>query len=421
VFARFRFVHAADLHLDTPFEGIGRASPEVAARLREASLEAWDGLVALAIEREAAFVLVAGDIYDGADRGVRAQLRFHRGLERLAAGGVRVFIVHGNHDPLDGWSAIRSWPEGVTVFGCDRVESVPVTKGPATIATVHGISYPRRDVRENLALGFSRGGAPGFNIGLLHCNAGANPRHAPYSACTVDDLRQAGLDYWALGHVHEHDVLARDPLVVYPGTLQGRSSHAFDLGPKGALLVQVGSHGVEDLELVALDRVRFVGGEVDVASAEDLPALERALLAWRDRVRDLNAGRGLILRAVLAGRGPVRAHLDRHGVLRDLVQALREREEGVQPFVWWDAIADRSSAARDLDAVAAREDFPAELLRAGRRLREQPDALASAVEGQREALVRAGAHRWLGEIDPDERLALLDAATVTALDLVSDD
>lgn len=106
----FRFVHAADLHLDTPFEGIGRVAPQIAEALRDASLNAWDALVRLTIDRDAAFLLLAGDIYDGAERGVRAQLRFVRGLERLAEHRIQTFIVHGNHDPLDGWSAIRKWP-----------------------------------------------------------------------------------------------------------------------------------------------------------------------------------------------------------------------------------------------------------------------------------------------------------------------
>ena len=121
---RFNFVHAADLHLDTPFEGLGRVRPDLAARLRDASLEAFDTLIDLTLGRGAEFLLLAGDVYDGADRGLRAQLRFLRGLKRLATDGVKVFVVHGNHDPLDGWSAIREWPPNVTVFGADGVHEI---------------------------------------------------------------------------------------------------------------------------------------------------------------------------------------------------------------------------------------------------------------------------------------------------------
>src|SRR6478672_4357074 len=112
---KFRFVHSADLHLDTPFAAIGRVAPEIAGRLRDASLEAFDALVAMAIEREASFVVLAGDMYDESDRGVRGQLRFLRGVERLGERDIPVFVAHGNHDPLDGWSAMRRTPANLTV------------------------------------------------------------------------------------------------------------------------------------------------------------------------------------------------------------------------------------------------------------------------------------------------------------------
>src|SRR5262245_51374847 len=124
----FRFVHAADLHLDTPFEGLARTSPEVGAALRDASLQAFDALVELTLREDAAFLVIAGDVYDGAERGVRAQLRFLGGLRRLSEAGVQVLVTHGNHDPLDGWSAIREWPAGVHVFSPEVVEQVPVER-----------------------------------------------------------------------------------------------------------------------------------------------------------------------------------------------------------------------------------------------------------------------------------------------------
>ena len=124
----FSFVHAADLHLDTPFKGIGSTAPHVAEQLREASLAAFDSLVELCLERRVAFLVVAGDIYDGPERGLRAQLRFRDGLARLSSAGISSFVVHGNHDPVEtGWSALGGpWPERVTVFGTGTVKAVPV-------------------------------------------------------------------------------------------------------------------------------------------------------------------------------------------------------------------------------------------------------------------------------------------------------
>ena len=175
---RFCFIHAADLHLDAPFAAIGRAAPEIADRLRDASLEAFGRLVALAIDRQAAFVVFAGDIYDNSDRGVRAQLRFVRGVEQMGAHGILVFVAHGNHDPLDGWSAVlASLPDNLVVFGSEAVERHTIGPEGDPLAHLYGISYGQRDVTANLALRFKRNQSPGLHIGVLHCNVGGQQEY----------------------------------------------------------------------------------------------------------------------------------------------------------------------------------------------------------------------------------------------------
>ena len=137
---RFRFLHAADLHLDTPFTGMRRVDASLVATLRDATTRAFDNLVKAALEHSVAFVVIAGDIYDGPERGVRAQLAFRNGLDRLAQAGIPSFVVHGNHDPVEGgWSAVRKWPAGVTVFGPESVATVPVERDGQTLALIHGI------------------------------------------------------------------------------------------------------------------------------------------------------------------------------------------------------------------------------------------------------------------------------------------
>ena len=122
---RFSFIHAADLHLDTPFSGLHRVDARLAGMLRDATTKAFENLVASALDHKVAFVLIAGDVYDGPQRGVRAQLSFRNGLERLVGAGIQCFVIYGNHDPIEeGWSAVRTWPAGVTVFGADEVPSI---------------------------------------------------------------------------------------------------------------------------------------------------------------------------------------------------------------------------------------------------------------------------------------------------------
>lgn len=405
----FRFVHAADLHLDTPFQGIAGPAPGVVQALQEASLQAWDNLVTLTIESEAAFLLIAGDIYDGADRGVRAQLRFLDGLRRLSAAGVETFVVHGNHDPLDGWSAVKEWPGGVTVFGSDAVESVATRVGRQTVH-VHGISYRTRDVQDNLAKGFKRSRAKSLNIGLLHANVGGNAEHASYAPCSLTDLDAAGMDYWALGHIHKQQFLREGgPWVAYSGDTQGRSPKPSETGPKGALVVDVSGSTIDSVRFEPVDVVRFVTCTVDVHDVADVPALQSRLVESVDELRRANAERSLLVRVVLEGRGPVASDLHREGAVADLCGELRAGYEGLDPFVWVESIKDRSRGGLDLGALRERDDFSAELLSLADGLAADSDAMAAFVEGAGGMLGRPGqVERALRDLEaeaPDEVMA----------------
>ena len=432
---RFCFVHAADLHLDTPFEGIRGLAPEVGRSLRDASLDAFDALVDLCVECDAAFLLIAGDVYDGAERGLRAQLRFRHGLERLARLDVQVLVVHGNHDPTEeGWSAIREWPRGTTVFGSERVEAVPVIRAGERIATVHGISYPRRDVSENLSLAFPRGRADskevsGLRIGLLHCNAGGNIEHAPYAACSVDDLVAADVDYWALGHVHARRTLSDGtngaPWVVYPGNLQGRSPHPREQGAKGAVVVSVedGPRGarVSSVDFRALDRVRFLPVSVDVSNEPDLGGVERTLQAYADDLRREHPGRGLVLCARLHGRSDLQRDLARAGSIAELLESLRDARRQDEPFVWWGTLSSDVSRPIDRDGLRARDDFCADLVGLVDGLREQPEELLRFAREAFAELPEEVRGVVLPEVVGDELPVLLRRAEQSALERVGSD
>ncbi len=426
---RFCFVHAADLHLDTPFSGVHESAPHVARALRDASLAAFDAIVDLALEREAAFVVIAGDVYDGPERGLRAQLRFRDGLARLGKMGIASFVVHGNHDPVaTGWSAIRTWPDGVTVFGHEHVGLVPVERAGRQVATVQGISYPTRAVAENLALRFARPDGPGIHVGVLHCSVrGAADGHASYSPCTLDDLRRVGLDYWALGHVHQHRVLATgtgpgDPWVVYPGNSQARSPRASERGAKGAVVAHVDSDRVERVEHVACDAVRFVELDCPIEGAGGVEDLEDRLLALGDEAVGRAGGRALVVRARLVGRSALHDDLARPGVVEELVARLRESAAHDAPLCWWDEIVDGSGAPHDLDAVRARGDFSADLLELAGSIATDTQALESLAAELVGGVPRSLA-RDLGALvaDRDTLLRLLATATGRALDELAGD
>ena len=414
----FRFVHAADLHLDTPFDGLSRLGGDLPERLRDASLQAFDNLIAETLRARADALVLAGDLYDGPDRGLRAQLRLRDGFARLAEAGVQVFLVHGNHDPVEqGWSAVKAWPEGVHEFATHQVESVPVTRDGREIARVHGISYAHRDTTENLAARFPASSDAPFAIGLLHANVGNNPAHARYAPCELADLTGGGMDYWALGHVHAAQVLADAPVhAVYSGVLQGRSPKSSEQGAKGAYLVEVDDGRVAALTFRPLDVVRFEQLSVDIAGIADAGALQDALQGAAAEAAQAADGRELILRAELTGRGPVHRQLRQGEAAEDLLHSLQDGGAPVAGAqVWWDRLIDRTAPPVDKDAIRRRGDFSAELLTRADALLADPDQLASFLDAHARP-----ADRRLRELvdaaDAETDRATLAAALDEALD-----
>ena len=421
---RFCFIHAADLHLDTPFEGISQTAPWVADALRDASLEAFDALVELALIRNAAFVVLAGDIYDGAERGVRAQLRFKRGLERLNDAGIWSFVVHGNHDPVTtGWSAIRSeWPPLVKIFDHGTVDEVEVEKDGELIATVRGISFAKREETDNLALLFPKRSGPELQVGVLHCNLGGNPEHDPYAPCSVDDLMNPGYDYWALGHIHQRTVVRDgDPWIVYAGNLQGRHPKASERGAKGALVVEVDGRTVQPPEFVPLDLVRFLQIEIDIVDIADLSSLEERFVDEASRIQGTLDGRSALVRVLLTGRGSIHADLGRGGAIDELLQSLRDdTSEGV-PFLFWESIRDETLTELDLDAIRKRGDFSSALLELADEVSGNETTLAAFVEKHLNDLP-AEILRNHGVLVPDPRTEdIWRDAAITALELLTGD
>jgi DNA repair exonuclease SbcCD nuclease subunit len=412
----FRFLHAADLHLDTPFEGLSACRPELGEALRDASLQAFDRLVAAAIERDVAFVVFAGDVYDGPERGIRAQLRFRRGLERLAARGIAAFVAHGNHDPVDaGWTAVRSWPPGVHVFGAGRVETVAVERDGCRLAAVHGIGYARRAETENLAARFRRDGGPGLQVGVLHCNAGGRPGHDPYAPCALDDLRAAGLDYWALGHVHAREALLEGPAwAVYPGNLQGRSPKPAERGEKGAVLVEADPGGVRAVRFLPLAPVTFEAIEVDATGAADLAEVEDRIVAAALRAGGGPGRTGTILAVTLRGRTPL--HRDLAVEAPGLRAALDDRLRGERPWRYVERLEVRTALPLDRERRLAADDLAGTVLRRIEALRADPAALAALLAEVDRDLAASPVGRRLGVTSPAELDALLAAAEAEVLD-----
>ena len=296
----FKFLHAADIHLDSPLLGLAKKSSEYAERIDRASRTAFENLIDLAIDEGCNFIVLAGDIFDGDLRNFETGIFFIEQMQRLRKAGIRAFLILGNHDAENLFASKLPMSDNVHLFDSKQAEAVTID---GLDVTIHGRSFPQRDVTENIARQYPTAVDGHFNIGVLHTACqGSEGYHAAYAPCTVEQLVNHGYDYWALGHVHSRVVLNEHPHIVYPGNLQGRNPR--ETGPKGATLVTVNDGEITHLVHHDLDVVRWLAIEVDVANTKNRTSL---LASIRSGIEDGYADTGdrpLVIRLRLVGETP---------------------------------------------------------------------------------------------------------------------
>lgn len=287
------FVHAADIHLDRSLPALldGRAAHPFALAPRLAFI----CLIDFVIESEAAFLILAGDVYDGAWKDVSTGLFFHQQVGRLRSRGIPVYLLHGNHDAESAMPKTLVPPDNVRLFSTSSPQSFEFE--PLHIH-LHGQSFAKADIRENLASTYPRPVTGCLNIGVLHTALAGSPPHSPYAPCTEEQLRGHGYDYWALGHVHQHKILGSAPHIVFPGNLQ--ALHIKELGERGAVSVPIEDGHLGLPKFVPLDVLRFHLLDLDVPAAIQTPAaLVNEVRKAIESACDGADGRHLAVRVVL--------------------------------------------------------------------------------------------------------------------------
>lgn len=363
-----RIVHAADLHLDSPLRGLQRYEGAPVERIRGATRRALSNLVDLCIEQEVALLLFAGDLFDGDWKDYSTGLFFAAQMSRLRAAGVQVVIVRGNHDAASHITRHLSLPDNVQELSSRAPETL---RFESLGVAVHGQSFARRAETDDLASRYPPAVAGLLNIGLLHSSVTGRAGHENYAPCSLDVLRSKGYDYWALGHVHQREVLCEAPWVVFSGNMQGR--HARELGDKGVTVIDVEGGGIRSVQHRAIDVVRWARCEVELAD------VERADLV-PDRVRDALSeafsaadGRALVARVVLEGCS--QAHAELHAERERWVNEIRAVAFDVDPSVWVEKVQLRTTAPQSDSQRQARADALGELMAGLHVLRDDEDAL----------------------------------------------
>ena len=353
----FRFFHAADIHLDSPLTGLAGIDGRVAERIRSAPRAAFEALVDRAIQDQVDFLVIAGDLYDGTWRDYKTGLFFAEQMGQLNQAGIPVFVLHGNHDAESQITRPLALPDNVRVFGTRKAQTFQLDRPNVAL---HGHSFREKAVTDNLVPDYPAPVEGAFNIGVLHTALGGTGAHANYAPCGLPELVAKGYDYWALGHVHQAQVLNERPHVVFPGNLQGR--HVREAGPKGACLVTVEEGQVVEVAALTFDVVRWAVLDVDVEAAGstvDVIDLMREALVQGVASAD---GRLLSARIVLHGRTELHSQL-----VTDADNLTAEARAGAlglgDEVAWVERVAVGTTPVADTAVLAAREDALSDLQR----------------------------------------------------------
>ncbi len=217
--SQFKFLHAADLHLDVPMKHIKHIST-----LKDTTFKALNNLVDCAKKEKVDALLLAGDTWNSEDASLKARFALKKACEDLQKANIKVYIVHGNHDPLDDIFKNMSFPENVHIFS-EECESIALEKDEKTIAYIYGISHATDKETRNLSEQFAHINAKerneAYHVALFHTSLNHSEDGALYAPCALSELVEKNMHYFALGHVHSYKMLNTFPHIAYAGSLQG--------------------------------------------------------------------------------------------------------------------------------------------------------------------------------------------------------
>ncbi|NRT58033.1 metallophosphoesterase family protein [Sphaerotilus uruguayifluvii] len=352
-----KFVHAADIHLDSPLKGLSAYPDAPVAQLRGATRDALTALVDRAIEEAVDFMIIAGDLYDGSWRDYNTGIFFCKEMGRLKRAGIPVYVLFGNHDAESEMTRKLDLPDNVSCFSASKPQTFCID---GLSVALHGQSFKQKETTTNLAERYPAALSNYYNIGVLHTALEGSAAHATYAPCTVDELHAKGYQYWALGHVHEFFQWTGPSTIVFPGNLQGR--HVRECGRRGAVLVTVDDRGHSQVERLFIDILRWEHVRVDASACTSLIEVSRcigqALAALLDE--------GPTARAVrVTVHGRTRAHGQLFGLEAQLRSEVLAQIAGIGHERLWlekvqldtEAFMDAQQSHERLDAFAELQDI----------------------------------------------------------------
>lgn len=295
----YRFVHAADIHLDSPLRSLALRDPDLAELIGNATRRAFVRIIDLCLEEQVDALLIAGDLYDGDQTSMKTARFLAEQLRRLDEAGIRTFIIRGNHDAISKITNELTFPDLVTVFA-GRAEAIEIDRPRGSVpVAVHGLSFAQRHAPESLLGRYKPAIEGAINIGLLHTSLGGAPGHDLYSPCSVADLTATGFNYWALGHIHKRSAVEGSCAIVMPGIPQGRDIN--EAGPKSVTLVTIQDDRSIHIEERTTSIAQFERAVVDASGITDWRELVSTIARTLEKERSGAVSDQLVTRLRVEG------------------------------------------------------------------------------------------------------------------------
>ncbi|MDR2716021.1 MAG: DNA repair exonuclease, partial [Coriobacteriaceae bacterium] len=358
------FIHAADLHLGAPFRGLRALSPTWASRLLSAIPESYDRVIDSALKNEADFVVIAGDIFDSARASYADHLHFFEGLKRLAAAGIPVYLCTGNHDPFTSWQHdFFTLPENTTMLPADRPGFVVFKKDGKPHTLIAGRGYynhswsPDEDIAEGITRAAAQeatGADAPFAVAVLHTGLNLDPQKAPTDPAA---LMRAGMDYWALGHIHLRCTYPeKNPRIAFSGCIQGRDIK--ETGERGVYKVTLTEGRPNQVEFIPTASVVWERLKVDVSECKSLSDMHEKIIRELFRANSTTYCEERCVRISLTGTTELHQALEMPGVLRDMRKGINDAFS----VFYCDALLNKTVQPFDKKALLREGLFPSVFL-----------------------------------------------------------
>ncbi|MGM8214752.1 metallophosphoesterase family protein [Bacillaceae bacterium W0354] len=350
-----RFIHCADLHLDSPYVGLSHLPHSIFRDIKESTFIAFDRLINIAIEEEVDFVLFAGDLFDQQSTSLKSLMRLKRGLEKLNDYRIQAYICFGNHDFGMQQKVDFNFPPNTFIFPSEDVTYFKYEKNGQTQAYIYSFSYNQRAVKENKVNHFKKVDDNGFHIGMLHGSMKSNSEHDLYAPFSIDELKKVSLDYWALGHIHTREILMTEPYAVYPGNIQGR--HMKEVGEKGCYLVEL-FNGETHVTFKPVQTIIFQKDELAFSGINNMTELVEEIEAYKSQIRK-HLFKTVVRLDVTLSNSAVQMN---DKLKEELIQLLNDYEEEQEHWIWLEELHIHMALSYDRDELKSTNQFVGELL-----------------------------------------------------------